>query len=65
MKKWPWTQEEEEELIPLVGKYGAGKWAAIAKEMAQLLGGRKVHARATNSPDLEPTSDLIGSLDGE
>jgi hypothetical protein len=30
-----------------------------------LSGGRKIRARAPNSPDLEPTSDLVSSFDGE
>ncbi|MDR1906908.1 MAG: hypothetical protein LBQ03_01670 [Puniceicoccales bacterium] len=37
INRGPWTEEEDEELIRLVGELGESNWAAIAEAMAQLL----------------------------
>jgi hypothetical protein len=45
--------------------FGMSEIWAIAIKSKKAIGGRKVRARAPNSPDLEPASDLVGSFDGE
>ncbi|XP_020397825.1 transcription factor MYB3R-2-like isoform X3 [Zea mays] len=36
--KGPWTQEEDEKIIDLVGKYGPTKWSIIAKSLPGRIG---------------------------
>lgn len=36
--KGPWTQEEDEKIIDLVGKYGPTKWSVIAKSLPGRIG---------------------------
>ncbi|KAJ4893210.1 myb domain protein 3r-3 [Raphanus sativus] len=36
--KGPWTQEEDEKIVELVGKYGPAKWSTIAKSLQGRIG---------------------------
>lgn len=36
--KGPWTQEEDEKIVELVGKYGPAKWSLIAKSLPGRIG---------------------------